>query len=215
MKYWKTGNRLLRAMYPRRIWQMDDAAKKIYLSFDDGPHPRITPWVLDLLRQYEAKASFFCIGKNVKEYPQVYEQLLREGHVAGNHTMQHLDGWKTGDAEYLDDVQACSRWVDSKLFRPPYGKLTSFQSALLQRQQYHIIMWSVLSGDFDKTIDGARCWANVQANTRSGSIIVFHDSEKAYDRLTYALPRTLQTFTEQGYCFEAIRMDSVQLTKRQ
>ena len=207
MKYWKTGNWLLRLLYPSRLWRMDKREKKIYLSFDDGPHPHITPWVLDLLQQYNAKASFFCIGKNVRDYPDVYERILREGHVTGNHTMQHLNGWKTDNDVYFADVAACRQWVDSALFRPPYGKLTSLQSTILQRhQQYSIVMWSVLSGDFDNTITGEMCWKNLHNTIKSGSIVVFHDSEKAYDRLTYALPRTLQKFSEQGYVFEAIRM---------
>ncbi|MFT4023842.1 MAG: polysaccharide deacetylase family protein [Flavihumibacter sp.] len=207
MKYWKTGNLLLRAMYPRRLWQMDGKEKKIYLTFDDGPHPEITPWVLALLRQYHAKASFFCIGKNVLAYPQVYAQLLAESHVTGNHTMHHVNGWKTANNDYLTNVAECSKWVNSRLFRPPYGKLTHAQSRLLQKQGYRVVMWSVLSGDFDHTISGADCWENVQNNTRGGSVVVFHDSEKAFDRLSYTLPRLLEKFTKEGYRFEALRIE--------
>lgn len=215
MLYWKTGNRLLRLAYPGRVWSMPKEEKKIYLTFDDGPHPHVTPYVLDTIRQYNAKATFFCIGKNVKANLQLYENILKEGHITANHTMTHVDGWKTDDKKYLQDVSECAQWVDGKLFRPPYGKLTSFQSRLLQQQGYQVIMWSVLSGDFDIRIDGKQCWDNVRRHTQNGSIIVFHDSEKAYDRLTYALPRVLETFSAEGFTFEAIRMDSDQKIRKQ
>ncbi len=196
----------MRLLYPQRCWQMPDTEKRIYLSFDDGPHPRITPWVLDQLRQYQARASFFCIGKNVKDFPGVYEQVLKEGHVTGNHSMHHLDGWKTSDANYLADVQAASKWIDSPLYRPPYGKMTSFQAACLQQAGYRHIMWSVLSGDFDRSLSDEQCWKIVEKNTRPGSIIVYHDSEKAEARLRYALPRTLEHFSRLGYVFAAIEI---------
>lgn len=196
----------MRAIYPRWIWSMRTHEKKIYLSFDDGPHPEITPWVLDELKKYNAKASFFCIGKNVAAHPAVYERILREGHSTGNHTMNHLNGWKTNTAVYFNDILEAGKYIDSRLFRPPYGKLTRFQGKALREAGYHIVMWSLLSGDFDIQLGPSDCWDLVHKNYANGSIIVFHDSEKANVRLRYSLPRLLAEASEEGYTFEAINM---------
>lgn len=215
MLYWKTGNLLLRSIYPGRLWKIPTRDKKIYLSFDDGPHPRITPYVLDLLLQYNAKACFFCIGKNVEAYPGVYERILNEGHSTGNHTMNHLNGWKVKDKLYFENIDAARQLIDSRLFRPPYGRLTGFQAKLLKQLDFEIVMWTVLSGDFDSSRSGQDCWKNVEKNAGAGSIILYHDSEKAWDRLTYSLPRTLEYFTNKGFTFESIRMDSSRAIKPQ
>ena len=180
-------------LYPRFTWKKPSFENKVYLTFDDGPHPEITPFVLDTLAAYQAKATFFCIGKNVAAYPEIYKRIIRDGHATGNHTYNHLNGWRTADAEYLKNVREAAAVIDSNLFRPPYGRITRFQAKLLmEKMGYKIIMWTVLSGDFDENLPGERCLENVVKNTRPGSVVVFHDSEKAFKRLQFALPRTLE-----------------------
>ncbi len=197
----------LKKMYSGLIWQIPVKEKVLYLSFDDGPHPEVTPFVLDELKKYNARATFFCIGKNVKEYPQIYRRVLMDGHRTGNHTHNHLNGWKVADKKYIENIRIAAQLIDSDLFRPPYGRISLFQSKLLRAApfQYKIIMWEVLSGDFDRDIDAAKCASNVIRNARPGSIIVFHDSEKASDRVRGALPVVLQHFSELGYRFEVIK----------
>ena len=197
----------LKQMYPGCIWQMPGKEKKIYLSFDDGPHPVATSFVLEALKKYNAKATFFCIGKNVAEYPFIYEQLLDEGHRVGNHTYNHLNGWKTTDAAYIENVVQAKKLIDSNLFRPPYGRATKFQLKILNTQYgLHPVMWSVLSGDFDTKLSKENCLLNVLDKTSDGSIVVFHDSEKAYEKVQYVLPRMLSHFAEKGYRFESIKI---------
>lgn len=181
--------------------------KVIYLTFDDGPHPIATPFVLEQLKTYNAKATFFCIGKNVAEYPFIYEQIIDEGHSVGNHTHNHVNGWKTKDADYINNVAEAKKIIDSNLFRPPYGRATKFQLNLL-KNNYGLtpIMWSVLSGDFDIHLSNEKCSKNVIKNTRSGDIVVFHDSKKALERMRYALPNTLDYFSKKGFQFKAIKM---------
>lgn len=194
-------------LFNKSVWEMPVKEKAIYLSFDDGPHPQITAFVLDELRKYNAKATFFCIGKNVEMYPDVFNRILQEGHAVGNHTYNHLNGWKTGRAEYLSNILKAREVIPSNLFRPPYGKILPGQhKALLQMDEpFKIIMWSVLSGDFDTAITSQQCCKNVLENTKSGSVIVFHDSEKANERLKFALPVVLETFTKQGFLFKKIQ----------
>lgn len=199
----------LRRLYSSRlVWKMPVGREKvIYLSFDDGPHPAATPFVLDELKKYDARATFFCIGKNVQKYPQMYRRVLMDGHRVGNHTQDHLNGWKTADKKYLENIRDAARLIDSDLFRPPYGRITRFQSSLLRDAplNYTIVMWEVLSADFDIGISAERCARNVMRHARAGSIVVFHDSEKAFDRLRGALPAVLKHFSGLGYRFEAIR----------
>jgi peptidoglycan/xylan/chitin deacetylase (PgdA/CDA1 family) len=198
-------NWLMRALYPSFTWQIPENSRNIYLSFDDGPHPEITPFVLDQLKEYNAKGSFFCIGDNVRKYPATYERIVNEGHTVGNHTQNHLNGWKSTRAEYFENVEAAAVFIDSDLFRPPYGKIKRFQAKQLQESRgLKVIMWSVLSGDFDQTLLPDKCLQNVLLNTHPGSIVVFHDSEKAWKRLAYALPKVLEYFTEKGYFFKKI-----------
>ena len=204
---------LLRKLYPGCTWQIPSRDKVIYLTFDDGPHPDITPYVLDTLKQYQAKATFFCIGKNVVAHPDIYRRLLEEGHRTGNHTFNHLNGWKVQNDVYVNNIIEASKYIDSNLFRPPYGRITKFQVKILSDiaaykgsdRRFSIIMWDVLSGDFDKKLSAENCTLNVIRKTKPGSIVVFHDSEKAFPRMRASLPEVLKYFSEKGYRFEAIQ----------
>ena len=197
----------LRNLYPRCTWQIPVEEKIMYLTFDDGPHPLITSFVLDELKKYDARATFFCIGKNVVKNPEVYKRILEEGHAVGNHSFSHLNGWKTKDADYLADITEAKKYIDSSLFRPPYGKISRFQLTVLSggRFRFRTVMWTVLSGDFDTALSPGQCALHVTANARKGSIVVFHDSEKANPRMSYALPVVLKYFSEKGFRFESIR----------
>ncbi len=196
----------LKKIWKGRVWSIDTDERILYLSFDDGPHPVITPKVLNLLRIYKAKASFFCVGENVMKYPEVYASILHQGHCVGNHTMQHLNAAKVKDDIFLQDVLQAKQWIDSKIFRPPYGRLSGFLQQQIEQEMYDLktVMWSVLSGDFDPDITAEKCRDNVLLHAREGSIIVFHDSEKAADKMLFALEACLKYFTDQGYRFEAI-----------
>jgi peptidoglycan/xylan/chitin deacetylase (PgdA/CDA1 family) len=199
----------LKKWFPGLIWDVTHAEneKVLYLTFDDGPHPRATPFVLDTLRAYDGKATFFCIGKNVQEHPDIYKRILEEGHRVGNHTQHHLNGWKTRDKIYLQDISQAARFIDSDLFRPPYGRISAFQASVLRNPpfNYKVVMWDILSADFDRKISPERCTRNVIRHARSGSIVVFHDSEKAFPRLETALPVVLEHFQKKGYRFESLR----------
>lgn len=230
----------MRWMYPGLTWEIpvEPGEKIVYLTFDDGPHPIATPLVLDQLRRFGAKATFFCIGRNVADHAEIYQRILDEGHSVGNHTYSHLNGWKVKDNEYIADVLKAAELIDSRLFRPPYGRISRFQSAVLrhrlaegdkkkmsdspkdndqvmtipgpaEKEHFSIVMWSVLSADWDQKIDGNKCYENVVLNAKPGSIIVFHDSAKALPRLEQALPRVLEHFHQQGYRFEAITREMV------
>lgn len=193
---------LFRWIYPSLEWRGNAADKTIYLTFDDGPHPVATAFVVDLLKQYQIKATFFCIGKNVQRYPEIYKRILTEGHQIGNHTQDHRNGWKTSKEDYLNNIFTAAQLIDTNLFRPPYGRITRAQIKAVQQQfAYRIIMWDVLSGDFDTALTPEQCWQQVKCATRPGSIIVFHDSEKAWPRLQVALPKTIEYFLKKGYRF--------------
>lgn len=192
----------LKKLYPYRVWSIETKEKSVYLTFDDGPHPVVTPFVLDELKKYNAKATFFCIGKNITAFPDIYKRIIEEGHQVGNHTHNHLNGWKTPDITYLDDVETAARHIHSTLFRPPYGRIRSAQVKKLQH--YRIIMWDLLSGDFDESLSGENCLQNCIVNTNAGSIIVFHDSEKGWVRLNYCLPLFIQHLYREGYIFSKI-----------
>ena len=197
----------LKKLYPSCLWNYPSAGgKKIYLSFDDGPHPVATPFVLDQLKKFNAKASFFCIGKNVLQEPDIYKQILLEGHRVGNHTFNHLNGWKTDNGLYLKNVEQARELIDSDLFRPPYGRMSAFQIRnMIQKLQYKIVMWDVLSGDFDPAVDGRQAAERVISCSRPGSIVIFHDSTKAFRVLQEALPLVLAYFSGEGYSFEMIQ----------
>ena len=198
----------LKKIYDSYIWSISVKDKILYLTFDDGPHPEATPFVLKELKKYNVFATFFCIGKNVVAYPDIYDQIIREGHSIGNHTYNHLNGWKTNNDDYLNDIALASNEIDSYLFRPPYGRITSFQAKNLKQamkgKKPKVIMWDVLSGDFDTECTPQQCLANVIFASVPGSIIVFHDSEKAFPRLEYTLPKVLHYFSEKGYLFKAL-----------
>jgi peptidoglycan-N-acetylglucosamine deacetylase len=197
---------LFKKIFPFGTWELPAVGKKIYLTFDDGPHPAITHFVLNELDIYNAKATFFCIGKNVVEHPDVYDEIRTRGHAVGNHTQNHLNGWKTSDEEYVANIRLAKRYIQSDLFRPPYGRIRSSQYRLIDREfpGTRVIMWNVLSADFDVNIDAERCTNNVLKHAAPGSIIVFHDSEKAFPRLEHSLPVVLKRLKENGFEFEAI-----------
>jgi peptidoglycan-N-acetylglucosamine deacetylase len=188
---------------------------KIYLTFDDGPTPEITEWVLLELKKHQAKATFFCIGKNIKNHNDIFMKTIAEGHSIGNHTYNHLNGWKTATEDYLDNIDSCKSEIKNlnseicnlqpSLFRPPYGKIKKAQSKKLRKLGSKIIMWDVLSADFDQSISPEKCLENVLQNVQSGSIIVFHDSVKAFKNLEYTLPRSLEILKQRGFVFEVIK----------
>ncbi len=196
----------LQKLFAKRIWKIKGSENEVFLSFDDGPHPLHTPFVLDELKKYNAKATFFCIGNNVERYPDVYKRIIEEGHAVGNHTQHHVNGSRTTDADYIDDVAAAVKNIESVLFRPPYGRLSRFKEKLLLAgtTPYTIIMWTVLSADFDPAVTPQRCLENVLLKTKAGNIVVFHDSEKAAEKMRYALPKVLHAFTQKNMCMKAI-----------
>jgi peptidoglycan-N-acetylglucosamine deacetylase len=196
----------LKKLYPGYIWDIKTIGKTLYLSFDDGPHPTITPFVLKCLAEHNAKATFFCIGQNVQKYPDVYRQIIEEGHATGNHTYRHLNGWKTSDKDYLLDIRNASEAISSNLFRPPYGRIRRSQAQQLKQQypEMKIIMWNILTGDWAEDLKPEKCFENIKEKIAEGDIIVFHDTDKAFARLEFALPRVLEHFTSQEYKFEKI-----------
>lgn len=195
----------LAKMYINADWKMPEThPPSVYLTFDDGPHKTITPFVLDLLKEHDAKATFFCVGKNVIEHPDIYQRIIDEGHAVGNHTHHHLNGWNTATKEYLEDVQLAAQFVNSKLFRPPYGKMKPMQSKQIKALGYRVIMWTLLSADFDVDITPERCLENVVFHIKPADIVVFHDSDKAHERMAYALPRVIKHCKEQKWDMRAI-----------
>jgi len=195
---------IIQKFFSNYRWRFSSVPKEIYLTFDDGPTLEVTNFVLEELKKHQAKATFFCIGENVKKHQKIYLKIQKEGHSVGNHTFNHLNGLLTKNNLYIENIQQASAYIVSKLFRPPYGKLKSSQARLLQQEGYKIIMWDVLSGDFDRSISPEKCLENVLKNTTNGSIIVMHDSEKAKDKIYFALPRILDHFSQKGYLFKAI-----------
>lgn len=223
--------KFIQRIFPERVWAFPNHKKEVYLTFDDGPISEVTPWVLSVLKKHQAKATFFCIGENIKKYPEIFQQLISEGHSFGNHTFNHLNGWKSITKKYIENCVAFEdilRYAlndnlnsnhkpkpsnpnfalltqNSKLFRPPYGRISSKQAKTLQQKEYKIIMWDVLSADFDQNISEEKCLKNVISNLQNGSIIVFHDSLKAEKKIRFVLPRVLEYLDENGYCCKAIR----------
>jgi peptidoglycan-N-acetylglucosamine deacetylase len=177
--------------------------RKIFLTFDDGPIPDVTPAILTLLEKRSVKATFFCIGDNVKKYPGIFQQALDAGHAIGNHSFNHLNGWKTPTGQYVDNVMQCNEYFTTSLFRPPYGRFTLSQYYIL-RKHFRFILWSVLSRDFDVNVTPDRCLENVTQTTTPGSVIVFHDSLKAKEKVLFTLPRFIDNMKEKGYKFEVI-----------
>lgn len=202
---------LLRRLLPGYTWLREAQGKVLYLTFDDGPIPEVTPWVLEQLEQFRAKATFFAVGDNLVKYAGIAQQILREGHRLANHTHNHLRGWETSMERYLENVQQCQQELErldphpaqQKLFRPPYGRITTKQAAAL-RPDYDLVMWDVLTNDYDRSLSPEKCLRESIRCTQSGSIIVFHDSLKAQRNMQYALPRFLDHFTTQGYTFQTL-----------
>lgn len=210
---------LIKKVYPEAIWRFSSTEKIIYLTFDDGPMESITPWVLEVLKKYKIAATFFCVGENIERYPEIYNRIIEEGHTTGNHTYNHLKGWKTNTEEYLKNVELCEKTMNPLvapssikteervgqrfLFRPPYGKIKKSQYSYL-KSKYSIVMWDVLSGDYDKKTSHKKCLNNVIKNTRNGSIVLFHDSIKAESNLKYTLVPFIEWALKEGYCFKKI-----------
>ena len=207
---WVKTNKWIKKIFNKLVWDIPNSDNKIYLTFDDGPIREVTEWVLDLLKSEEIKATFFCIGDNIKKHPEVYKRILSEGHQTGNHTFNHLNGWKTETNHYIDNFKLCEtehlklNAEHSFLFRPPYGKIKPSQSKAIRQFGYKIIMWDVLSYDFDSTISAEKSLDNVILNTAQGSIIVFHDSLKSEKNLRFALPRVIHVLKEKGFTFDVI-----------
>ena len=184
------------------IWDMPgDVEPTVYITFDDGPHPTATPFVLEQLAKYKAGGTFFCVGNNVSCFPRIYEQILIAGQAVGNHTYNHVNGWKASSDHYLKNVLRARKYIDSNAFRPPYGRIKRSQVRKLKEQNtaWKIYMWDILCGDFDAGISPEDCLNNVLTNIAPGSIIIFHDSEKAWERMSYALPRVLEYCKQQGW----------------
>ena len=223
---------LVQRMFPKRVWSFPQNINAVFLTFDDGPIPDVTPWVIQELKKHNAKATFFCIGENIKKHPEIFRSLISEGHSIGNHTYNHLNGWKTNDSEYIKNVilseAEANKWNEKStnnnlspvappdgragsakedhqsLFRPPYGRITSKQSKTLQKRGYKIIMWDILSADYNTSISEEKCLQNVLKSISPGSIVVFHDSFKAESNLIYALPKVLDFISKKGWKCEKI-----------
>ncbi len=194
---------LVRIFYRKALWRVDTTEKIVYLTFDDGPIPEITPWVIRLLKDENIKASFFCVGENVQKYPEVFQQVLEEGHSAGNHTFNHMQGLKSENNDYITNIEKADKLIGTSLFRPPHGFLKRSQYHLL-REKYRIVMWDVLSRDFDHRISATKVYNNVMNFVRPGSVIIFHDSLKAEENMKKALPEVIRSLKKQGYRFEVI-----------
>ena len=193
----------IQKLFPNFIWRIPTDQKELYITFDDGPIPDVTPWVTEQLGEYNAKATFFCVGENVFRSPDIMHQLHEQGHVTANHTFNHLSGWTSEHVPYIHNVRKCAPLVQTNLFRPPYGRIRPRQAQFIMRH-YQIVMWDVLSADFDTSISPEQCLRNVIGNAGPGSIVVLHDSLKAETNLRYALPRILDHFAEQGYVFKSL-----------
>ncbi|MXN91268.1 polysaccharide deacetylase family protein [Flavobacterium sp. Sd200] len=205
--YWVKTHRFIKSLFSSFVWDGPAQNKTVYLTFDDGPVPEATPWVLNVLRQHNIKATFFCIGHNIEKHPDTFMQVVADGHIIGNHTFNHLNGWQNTFKTYIENFKKCEaviegrQVVNSKLFRPPYGKIKTAQAKAVRQMGYKIIMWDVLSADFDQTITPQQCLQNVINNVAPGSIIIFHDSIKASANLRHALPEAIKHLKEKGYEF--------------
>ena len=198
---------LYRLLFPEAIWRIKHRSreKTVVLTFDDGPIPEVTPWVLDLLDSYGIKATFFMVGDNVRRHPELYAEVRRRGHNVGNHTMHHLQGMKVRSVRYLRDISEADALIDSPLFRPPHG-LLRWKQAKAIKQHYNIVMYDLVTRDYSRKLNGEQVLRNVKRYARDGSLIVFHDSLKALDNLRYALPRAIEWLQQEGYRFESIPM---------
>lgn len=204
----------IKRLFPKYVWEKAFSNPTIYLTFDDGPTPEITEWTLTTLQQYNAKATFFCIGDNIKKHPEILKKIADQGHTIGNHTFNHLNGWKTSTNTYIKNANQAqhkielelgnSPFTSKKLFRPPYGRIKNSQAKQLINKGYQIIMWSVIAYDWKQNLTKEQCLANVIKHSKNGSIVVFHDSVKASKNMKYTLPKMLAHFTDKGFKFEAL-----------
>ncbi len=197
-------SKLIKKFYSKAIWNIHTSEKEIYLTFDDGPIPGLTEWILDTLDRYNAKATFFCVGDNILKHPNIFDRILKEGHQVANHTQNHIKGFSYDLEDYLNNVEQCEVLTKSKIFRPPYGQLRKSQYRKLLQNGYRIVLWDVISYDYEK-ISAEQCFKNVSKNIKKGSVVLFHDNYKAENNVKYALEETLKKYTELGYVFKAIR----------
>ena len=215
MAYLKKISTLGKVISPSLVWNIPNAKNTLYLSFDDGPIPEVTPWVLEMLKKYDAKATFFCIGENVKKHPEIFQEIISAGHRIGNHTYNHLNGWNTSTEDYFlnfkkadeilqQEITKSESHFSNELFRPPYGKIKPAQIKRIQKYGHKIVMWEVISGDFDANLSAEECYQNVIGNCKSGSIVVFHDSLKAEKNLRSVLPEVLEFYRQKGFSFKTI-----------
>ena len=186
------------------IWKIKSNNKEVFLTFDDGPIPVVTELILDILKRQQVKATFFCVGENIQKHPNIYKRILQEGHQTGNHTFNHLNGWKTTQKIYTENVMKAQKLIQSNLFRPPYGKIKLKQAKWLMQNGFKIVMWSVLSGDFNKNSSAETCYNNVIKNTESGSILVFHDNLKSKNNTEQILEKTIITLKQKGFRFKLL-----------
>lgn len=198
---------LIRKVFFNIIWKIPGKTPAIYLTFDDGPVPELTPWILQTLKKNKIEATFFCVGENVKKYPELYEKIIADGHSTGNHTFGHINGWKSGTKEYIYDIEKASKYIKSNLFRPPYGKIRSLQKKAL-RKKYKIVMWDVLSKDYDQSITEWKVLENVLNYTSPGSVVVFHDNIKAEEKLKFVLPKVIEHYLYKGYTFRKLKIEN-------
>lgn len=192
--------RILRPFFGKLLWKVEDTEKRIYLTFDDGPIPEVTPRVLDILDSFGWKATFFCVGENVKKYPEIYDEILKRGHRTGNHSFNHLKGWSYETVEYIENVQLADKYIQSNLYRPPYGRITKEQAAVI-RKNYKIVMWDVITYDYSKKQDTEKILRILRKNLRKGSIVVFHDSLKSKENVFDSLPKALEFWESAGYSY--------------
>jgi peptidoglycan/xylan/chitin deacetylase (PgdA/CDA1 family) len=202
MRFFKTP-RFFRLIFPNKTWGFSRHENSVYLTFDDGPDEKVTPWVLDVLKEKGVLATFFCVGNNVKRNPEIYQRIIDEGHAVGNHSMRHERGTKTMNHAYLQSIEEASQLIDSNLFRPPYGRMTIYQTRALKKK-YKIIMWSWLSYDFDKKIPSEIVMKNAEKQIKAGDILVLHDNPKSSDRLKFLLPLLIDCINEKGLAYKKI-----------
>lgn len=203
MYFVRTPYLISKVLYRKLTWEIPNADKNVFLTFDDGPHPEVTTEIIKILYRFKIQSTFFCVGENIRKHPDTYNMLIEKGHRTANHTFNHLKGWKTSTEDYTSNVDLASKYIDSKLFRPPYGRIKKRQLNHLN-MKYQIIMWTILAGDFDKKVSGEQCYQNVIRYAKTGSIIVFHDSKKAEEKVLYALPKVIEYLLEKKFNFALI-----------